>query len=208
MGLRELMARVAKRTLRRKGLFATPLTGRSELVTLIRQLRPMIPDVGLVRLGRLGDGGYLVPDSLSGIKACFSPGVSTESSFELDCAGRGMQVFLADASVEAPMQSHPLFQFSRIHIGAWTYGQYETLESWVSKSGLGDAKDDLILQRDIEEGEYEVILSCDTSLLQRFRVIVLELHSLDQLWNRPFFLLAARAIHKLLTTHMCACASK
>ncbi len=46
-------------------------------------LRPF--DVGhpLIRIGAFSDGGYLVPSDLQGIKACFSPGVSQQSSFEL-----------------------------------------------------------------------------------------------------------------------------
>ena len=52
-----------------------------------------------------GDGGYLVPDDLEGIVACFSPGVSNVAGFEKDCALKGMKVFMADASVEARPRS-------------------------------------------------------------------------------------------------------
>lgn len=74
----------------------TKSTNPDVLMGLIRSLAPVIPPQGLIRLGPASDGGYLVPDDLAGIRACFSPGVSKVSDFEFDCANRGMQVFLAD----------------------------------------------------------------------------------------------------------------
>src|SRR4051794_36195573 len=48
---------------------------------LIQALRPWITEHPLIRLGGEHDGGYLLPDDLDGIVACFSPGVSDEASF-------------------------------------------------------------------------------------------------------------------------------
>lgn len=53
-------------------------------------------DKGLIRLGPMSYEGYLIPDDLEGIEACFSPSVGFNSIFEKDCADRGMKVFLAD----------------------------------------------------------------------------------------------------------------
>lgn len=45
--------------------------------------KTLVPDSkDLIRLGPNGDGGYLVPDDLTGIEACFSPGVCATSEFE------------------------------------------------------------------------------------------------------------------------------
>jgi hypothetical protein len=41
-----------------------------------------VTDVPLIRLGADGDGGYLVPDDLEDVAACFSPGVDDRASFE------------------------------------------------------------------------------------------------------------------------------
>lgn len=49
-----------------------------------------------------GDGGYLVPNDLEGIEACFSPGVDKISEFELDCLNYGMKIYMPDKSVEKP----------------------------------------------------------------------------------------------------------
>lgn len=116
---------------------------------LIEALRPVMTQAPLVRIGPEGDGGYLVPDSLSGISACFSPGVSTEAGFELQCAERGMDVFLADGSVNAPPVNHRRFRFTQKHIGLVDDQHTITLDSWISEAGI-DEDDDLLLQMDIE----------------------------------------------------------
>ncbi len=162
----------------------------------------MCPGKALIRLGPRGDGGYLVPDDLAGIEACFSPGVSLVSGFEKDCADRGIKVFLADRSVEKPAESHRLFHFTRKHVGVTTSDDFMTVDDWVASS-LPGSRADLILQIDIEGYEYEVFLGMSDGLMGRFRVIVAEFHQLDRLLSRPFFQLASRAFEKVLQTHTC-----
>ena len=77
-----------------------------------------------------------------------------------------------------------------------------TIDNWVKESSLNNDSE-LLLQIDIEGYEYEVFLSMSDTLIKRFRVIVAEFHSLDQLWNPPFFKLASRAFDKILQTHAC-----
>lgn len=167
---------------------------------MIGRLRPRTTGIELIRLGAPGDGGYLVPDDLAGIAACFSPGVSNASDFELACAQRGMQIYLADYSVDAPAAEHDNFSFLKKFVGATTSDMFITLQDWVDGAAVTpDA--DLLLQMDIEGYEYETLLSMPDILLKRFRVIVIEFHRLHHLWSRPFFRLAAPAFDKLLQTH-------
>lgn len=184
-------------------MFPTNLTPLERLRSLIRQLHPLAPPTPLIRIGPPGDGGYLVPDDLDGIVACFSPGVGPISAFERECAERGMRVFLADASVEGPATPHPAFQFRKVFIGAINADQFITLEDWVHQSLPDAPAGDLLLQMDIEGSEYEVLLATPPALLNRFRIIVAEFHHLDQLFNKWFFHTAARAFEKLLHTHVC-----
>lgn len=65
---------------------------------MIHKLKPYSIDKDLIRLGTKGDGRYLVPNDLSGIKACFSAGVGQISRFEEECSKLGIQLFLADKS--------------------------------------------------------------------------------------------------------------
>ncbi len=164
---------------------------------LIYALRPMATDKELIRLGPSGDGGYLVPADLDGIIACFSPGVGSISGFEMDCAKLGMEVFLADASVDAPDKEHDLFNFTKAFIGGSTSGDYITLNQWVSQSIPGK-EGDLILQMDIEGYEYDVLQQTQINLLERFRIIVVEFHDLQEMTKQKY-----QVLKKLLKTHLC-----
>ena len=183
-------------------VFPTALTDRGDLRALLKKLHPLSTNRGLIRLGPTGDGGYLVPNDLVGIQACFSPGVSLVSGFENDCAELGMKVFLADKSVDRPAVEHKLISFTKQFVGATSSDDFMTLDSWVNLA-LPEGNSDLLLQIDIEGYEYEVFLSTSEALMQRFRIIVAEFHQLDQLWNRPFFNLARRAFDKILQNHTC-----
>lgn len=182
------------------GLHAAPRTPRSSVQDLLKALRPLEPGIELVRLGPDGDGGYLVPDDLEGIRYAFSPGVSTESGFEAELADRGMQVFLADYSVAGPAVRHPRFAFDKRFVGCLTDERYITLDDWHAAK-LGSDDSELLLQMDIEGAEYETLLAASPRLLAKFRIMVIEFHWLPQLWNEPFFAVAARAFSKLLATH-------
>jgi hypothetical protein len=155
--------------------------------------------VDLVRIGPTDDGGYLLPDVLDGIEACFSPGVGTCSDFELACAERGMQVFLADATVDGPAAEHPNFHFIPKFIGGYDDDSTISLDAWVDGSCPGTG--DLLLQMDIEGAEYASLLAATPALLRRFRAMAIEFHFLGQLGEDPFFAIAAAVFAKLLTEH-------
>ncbi len=188
--------------LSRFNIHLTKVTSKDELQSLLSRLRPVSCGKPLIRLGPDSDGGYLVPDDFAGIKACFSPGVDCVSGFESDCANMGMSVFLADKSVENPAESHELFQFTKKYLGVTTNDDFMTLDDWVTSSWLA-SEDELLLQIDIEGAEYEVFLNISDQLMKRFRIIVVEFHHVNQLWNKPFFDVVSRAFDKLLQTHSC-----
>lgn len=177
-------------------------TTRDELQSLFSKLHPVSCDKELIRLGPVGDGGYLVPDDLAGIEACFSPGVGFSSTFEKDCADRGMKVFLADGSVDSAKSYHELFVFIKKYIAMLTDNFFITIDDWV-KLSMPDSRSDLLLQMDIEGSEYEVLLAASDELLKRFRIIVIEFHALDGLRSKPFFKIASQVFEKLLHTHTC-----
>jgi hypothetical protein len=202
MSVRSLLAVAANRLLSPGRAVLTPSTNPAEVRRVIASLSPRSTDRALIRLGPAGDGGYLVPDDLRGISACFSPGVSTVSGFERDCAERGMNVFMADASVAGPAEYHPRFHFRRKFVGVTTDPTFMTMDEWVANT-IADAPGDLMLQIDIEGYEYEVLLGMSDDLMRRWRIIVAEFHGLEELWNRPWFSLASRALEKLSQTHLC-----
>src|ERR1700683_662202 len=138
-------------------------TGKSALLDLLGKLKPLDSGIEMIRIGRAGDGGYLVPNDLSGIEYCFSPGVGPSSEFELHLADRNIRSFLADYSVESPPVDRPEFTFDRKYLGASDAEPYITLASWKNKY-LRDYKGDLLLQMDVEGAEYEVILGAPDDL--------------------------------------------
>ncbi len=182
--------------------FPTGLTKSEDVKNIVEKLKPIYSGHNLRRLGPKGDGGYLVPDDLIGITTCFSPGVCLISGFEKDCASLGMKIFMADNSVEKPIESDESFHFIKKHLGVVTNENFMTIDDWVNNS-VNHSDLDMLLQIDIEGCEYEVFLGASDKLMGRFRIIVAEFHDLDQLWNKPFYNIASKAIEKILQTHTC-----
>jgi hypothetical protein len=177
-------------------------TDIKELKSLIEKLHPSDTNYDLIRIGAEGDGGYLVPDDLDGLEACFSPGVASCSDFETDCANRGMKVFMADKSVDGPATAHSKFSFVKKYIGAISNSDFITMEDWIATS-LPNTASDLMLQMDIEGAEYQTFLSTPANVLNRFRIMVVEFHDLPRLWSLPYYSLASVAFEKILVNHVC-----
>jgi hypothetical protein len=166
-------------------------------------LRPVATQHQLIRIGDFGDGGYLVPDDLHGVAACFSPGVSQQASFELDLAKRGIPSFMADASVDGVPVDVPGARFLRKYLGAQTGGDDIRLDDWVAENAP-DRSQDLLLQIDIEGAEYPVLGALEDGFLKCFRMIVIELHFIPSILTKPrFFDRAAPALRKLRQYHEC-----
>ncbi len=192
----------AKAAAMRFGFERVVVTPPDELRSLLARLHPAATDIPLIRIGPDGDGGYLVPDDLDGIVACFSPGVADTSGFELQCAERGMEIFMADASVDGPADQHPRFHFIKKFIGPIDDQQTMGFEQW-AEDALQGRSGDLMMQMDIEGAEWTALPTIPSSLLRRFRIVVIELHWLDQLFTQRTFNLLAPVLDRLLSSHMC-----
>jgi len=179
------------------GFNLTSQTAPEDLLKLIRKLRPQNCGIDLIRIGGAGDGGYLVPDDFNGIEYCFSPGVNTISDFENQLADRGIKSFLADYSVDAPPILRPEFTFDKKFLGSTNNDKFMTLAFWKNKY-LNNYAQDLILQMDIEGSEYEVILNAPDELLDQFRIVVIEFHSLQMLFEPIMFRILSACFEKLL----------
>jgi hypothetical protein len=177
---------------------ATPL---GDVAALIARLRPRVARAGLIRFGGATDGGYLLPDDLDGVAACLSPGVANECSFDEQMAARGIDVFMADASVDGPPRSNPRFQFVRKFVDISTTETTMTLEALAPPASAAGAEGDLILQMDIEGAEYRVLASTPDEFLRRFRIMVIEFHCLDQLFSRFAFNFMRPVFEKLARLH-------
>jgi len=175
-----------------------------KVLELIKKLQPYNVGKDLIRLGAKRDGGYLVPDDLDQIEACFSPGVSTVSEFEKDCFERGMKIFLADRSVDKPKigLNKNNYHFLKKYIGCYNNEEFITLDSWVNSRNI-KKNTDLMLQMDIEGSEYISLLNISDDLLKLFRIIVIEFHDLHKFWNKSFYDIASVCFDKILRNHTC-----
>ena len=179
------------------------LTSQKDLREFLQQLYPVKIDKKLIRFGAKGDGGYVIPDDLDGIEALFSPGVGSKQDFDFECANNGMKVFMADASVDGPVDNHENFVFTKKYIGALDNQEFVSIEAWVNSANLKD-ESELMLQMDIEGYEYEVIFSIPTKVMKKFRIIIIEFHQLDYLFNKFMFEKFKNVFLKMLQTHYVA----
>ncbi len=180
----------------RMGPYVPGSTRPEALDSMLSMLRPLAIPEGLIRIGNSADGGYLLPDNLDGIAACFSPGVGALAPFELDMAQRGVRSFMADGSVDAPPAAHALFSFERKFLGTVNDARHIRLEDWVQRS-VPDDSGDLLLQMDIEGGEYAVLADAPASVLARFRIMVIEFHRLYRCFREKRHKLIGGVFEKL-----------
>lgn len=183
--------------------YPTKISSEKRLLALIEDLRPRKLDQELIRLGPTTDGGYMVAANLDGITDCFSPGVDVNSKFEKACADLGMNVFMADASVDGPAEAHELFHFDKKFIGSYTKDEFVSINEWISSKAATTGKGDWLLQMDIEGFEYETIYSLSEELQSKFRLMVIEFHRLEALFSELGFDFFERAFRKILSTHDC-----
>jgi len=175
------------------------IPARDEVAAFFPLAKPQGCRHPLRRLGPVGDGGYLVPDDLEGLVGCISPGVDVESGFDLAVAELGIPVYMADASVEGPAISHPNFHFKPLFVDVVETERTTRLDAFVSNNA--PISGDLLLQMDIEGAEYRVLLDTSQATIERCRIIVIEFHSLEQLFCR-FGLPQIKAVfQKLSVSH-------
>jgi hypothetical protein len=175
------------------------MSGQSEVLSLIRLLRPARSSFRKVRVGSLGDGGYVLPDDLQGITNVLSIGIGEEVSFDLHFAKQGIPIYQYDPTVIGPPIQHDNFQFHKV---AWSHEDGEktaTLSNMVRVHGL-NATSDAILKFDTEGAEWQSIRNTPSDILKHFRIIACELHGFNSLHN-PAFMQEVRQTMQLLTRH-------
>lgn len=165
------------------------------------QLRPVKTEHKLIRVGSQdGDGGYLLPDVLPTIDGVFSAGIGENSDFEFHLAEvSSLQVDCLDASITSMAHQHRNFRFVRKFLGASTTYEFITLDDWLTGSEQGGLN--MILKIDIEGFEYESLLMSSRESLNRFKILVIELHSLEQLGSRLGKHLLQNFVSKITTNH-------
>lgn len=173
------------------------LADSEDVKSFFKFIHPVNAGHELIRIGPNHDGGYLLPNDLNGINYCFSPGVGGSILFEENLLDFGIESFLLDPSVVAPSTNLKGIHFEQKPLtpatgDLFSFKMFDELSDdirnekgislldWVdSKVASTDA--DLILQLDIENSEYQVLLATPIDLLKKFRIMAIEFHSFHNL---------------------------
>ena len=174
------------------GLFST--VEHLKVKNLINSIKPHNLGYKLLRVGPNGDGGYLIPDILSNITACFSPGVGKIHGFEEDLLKRGIKIYMADKTVEKPNLSNENYEFLKKNIGSYDDEEMITIDTWISNSEVHNK----ILQMDIEGSEYEAINSINELNFKKIQVMVIEFHHFEHVLNKMGYLVVKNVLQKVL----------
>jgi len=172
-------------------------------------LKPKPSPFRLVRVGGDRDGSYILPDDLSGVEACFSPGVNNFKHFE-DQLSREyrMQCHLCDGSSDLDLFETPLIPGLQTFKKKWLAPSSNelsiSLEEWIDEM-CASPDSDLLLQMDIEGAEYAILESIDHEVLRRFRVLVLEFHGLHRAIYEPsvLFQICIPLFEKISRDYVC-----
>lgn len=154
-----------------------------------------------IRIGGTGDGGYIMLDRLSKIKAAYSLGIGGDVSWDQAIAEYGVPIYQFDHTVDAPPIENPFFKFRKNGIGAKDNGVFLSIASILKQNGHLESKD-LILKIDIECAEWEVFDDLSTSIFVCFDQIVVELHSFLRLREHDWLSRAQRVLGKLYQSHV------
>lgn len=196
--LKKLRKKLLFKTFISRGHILNLASRKQDLLDTIALVRPIDCGHDLVRIGAEGDGGYLVPDDLEGVAACFSPGVATSSAFEEMLANNyGIKSYLADFSVDGPAIPNETFDFEKKFLGAHNDDVFMRLEDWMRAKLGPESNDDLILQMDIEGGELDVLIETSSDVLRRFRIMVIEFHEMEMLLDRRALKMVRAIFRKL-----------
>ena len=194
-------------------------TPEKKLRDFIKSLSPRAVGNDLIRIGHTADGGYLVPDDLEGIKACFSIGYGGVSVFE-EMLGIHYEIkaFIADRVgniMERPLdrfikwlrrfirRRSKIFRFDleldfeNKFVGKENNLTTIRLEDWIQKKCSLDFTEDLILQMDTEGAELDILMDTPSDVLGKFRIMIIEFHSIE-IFDLSVFLRFKRVFDKIL----------
>jgi hypothetical protein len=149
-----------------------------------RELLQVSKNFALPRIGRLGDGGYLIPDLKYG--NLISIGVGKETSFERDKFLSETKIVMFDHTVAQPPNLPKNISFHRMGVGKQSEKNLLDFNKIIRISDIDEQAINL-LKVDIEGAEYEVF---QNSKFSAFTVIVIEIHWLEKIFY-------SENIHKL-----------
>ena len=153
-----------------------------------------------LRLGDLGDGGYVIGDIGSKYDCYISAGINQEESFSRDFINKYNMNEYNCFGYDNTIHSYPYgytkkISFIKKNINSFNNDDNTNLRVLIEKY------DNIFLKMDIEGGEYPWLLALDSSHLQKFKQIVIEFHGInDDTWGCVYDD-KIKCLEKLAQTH-------
>lgn len=148
----------------------------------------------LIRIGHAHDSGYLLPNILNQIDFNISPGVGDRHDFEEQLMKHSIKSFLIDGTVDY----RGPFPFLKKNINTYDDEKNITLDTFISGNTCLKESSNLMMQMDIEGDELMSILRISEKKLLQFKILIIEFHSLDSLYNLSFLKIYHSVFVKIL----------
>jgi hypothetical protein len=171
---------------------------------IIDLLSPMdVLDAKFVRLGKDGDGGYVMVDDFdqSKIEAAYSFGILDDVSWDEAIANRGIDVFMYDHTIGGLPKENPRFHFFKTGVAGLEGGpNLKTLDALIAENRHQENRN-MLLKMDIEGYEWDVFRQLPSSNINQFRQIVLEFHQLTPFGSEAAYNRIVEVLRKINQTH-------
>ncbi len=173
----------------------------ARVLSLLSLLKPAaVVGENRIRVGRDGDGGYVMIDDFQGIDGAVSLGVGDDVSWDEQIAGCGIDVWQFDPTVAEPPAPHALFHFEPLR-AAGEDGEGAVCLETILRTRLAGRNGMKLLKIDIEGDEWAVFNATSQDVLATFKQIVCEFHRLDRLGEEEFAGQVRATLEKLARTH-------
>lgn len=130
-----------------------------------------------VRIGREGDGGYVLLDDFKNISIAYSFGIFNDVSFDLELAEKNIDIFMYDHTIQKLPFNNNKFHWKKLGLTGIKINDpfMKTLKELIYENGHTNEKN-MILKLDIEEGEWNVFSEISSVVLKQFKYILVEFH--------------------------------
>jgi len=149
-----------------------------EIDRVFKNLIPKQTDHELIKIGGQGDGSYVIPNDLLGIRLVVSPGYGGIMNFEQELQERGIPSLILDKKVPEVKVKGIIFVPKFLSMCSDVEKQEISLSDVLSEFVEDSITESFLLQMDIENDEWLILNSVDKSTLKKFRIMVIEFHSL------------------------------
>lgn len=151
-----------------------------DVVGVLSKFTPKETNKQKIRIGQAGDGGYVLLDMFNENGIVYSFGVGGSHRFEQDMATRGYTSYMYDHTVSgSSIPKDPHYIFHRKGLAAVDSDNMRSIPTILKENGH-TSRNDIILQCDIEGGEWDIFSDIDQKYLMCFSQICIEFHSLNK----------------------------